>query len=550
MNKLTHLLLPAAMTAALAACGAAETTSQETSVSAQQKNIRAHLEFLASDDLKGRETGSEGHEIAAKYIASEFKQLGLKPAGDDGSFFQRIPFRTSLLVPNSAEMVYTRDGEELEFTFGKEFITSPSHYSERTEVTAPLVFVGYGMEAPEFGLNDYQGLDVEGKIVVMLQGRPQNLPSEEGAHLANIKGDIAREKGAVGIITLHTPVREKVRKFETSVYYTKTPSMTWMGPNGLPQGEEQQLMGSAYIDDEPAKQLFAEAETSLESIFEQIQNDPDFSPQGFELGGAVTLVKESTHEETTSPNVAGVLPGTDPELKDEYVVYTAHSDHIGLVEDMSSDDKINNGAMDNASGVSVMLETARMFVESGVENKRSIMFLSVTAEERGLLGADYFANNPTVPLNSIVANVNLDMPVLLYDFADVVAFGATHSTLGDTVSKAAEKYDTQQSPDPMPEQAIFTRSDHYTLVKKGIPAVFLMTGFTSRTEGEDGGEVWGEFFAEHYHRPSDDLKVHDINYEAGARFTNINFEIGQQIANAEQRPQWLEDSYFGKQFQE
>jgi len=550
MNKLTHLLLPAAMTAALAACGAAETTSQETSVSAQQKNIRAHLEFLASDDLKGRETGSEGHEIAAKYIASEFKQLGLKPAGDDGSFFQRIPFRTSLLVPNSAEMVYTHDGEELEFTFGKEFITSPSHYSERTEVTAPLVFVGYGMEAPEFGLNDYQGLDVEGKIVVMLQGRPQNLPSEEGAHLANIKGDIAREKGAVGIITLHTPVREKVRKFETSVYYTKTPSMTWMGPNGLPQGEEQQLMGSAYIDDEPAKQLFVEAETSLESIFEQIQNDPDFSPQGFELDGAVTLVKESTHEETTSPNVAGVLPGTDPELKDEYVVYTAHSDHIGLVEDMSSDDKINNGAMDNASGVSVMLETARMFVESGVENKRSIMFLSVTAEERGLLGADYFANNPTVPLNSIVANVNLDMPVLLYDFADVVAFGATHSTLGDTVSKAAEKYDTQQSPDPMPEQAIFTRSDHYTLVKKGIPAVFLMTGFTSRTEGEDGGEVWGEFFAEHYHRPSDDLKVHDINYEAGARFTNINFEIGQQIANAEQRPQWLEDSYFGKQFQE
>ena len=442
MNKLTHLLLPAAMTAALAACGAPETQSQETSVSAQQKNIRAHLEFLASDDLKGRETGSEGHEIAAKYIASEFKQLGLEPAGDDGSFFQRIPFRTSLLVPNSAEMVYNRDGEELEFTFGKEFITSPSHYSERTEVTAPLVFVGYGMEAPEFDLNDYQGLDVEGKIVVMLQGRPQNLPSEEGAHLANIKGDIARDKGAVGIITLHTPVREEVRKFETSVYYTKTPSMTWMGPNGLPQGEKQQLMGSAYIDDEPAKKLFADADTSLESIFEQIQNDPDFSPQGFELDGAVTLIKESSHEETTSPNVAGVLPGTDPELKDEYVVYTAHSDHIGLVEDMSSDDKINNGAMDNASGVSVMLETARMFVESGVENKRSIMFLSVTAEERGLLGADYFANNPTVPLNSIVANVNLDMPVLLYDFADVVAFGATHSTLGDTVSKAAEKYDT------------------------------------------------------------------------------------------------------------
>ncbi len=214
---------------------------------------------------------------------------------------------------------------------------------------------------------------------------------------------------------------------------------------------------------------------------------------------------------------------------------------------MSREDNINNGAMDNASGVSVMLETARLFVESDKEFKRSIMFLSVTAEEKGLLGADYFANNPTVPLNSIVANVNLDMPVLLYDFADVVAFGASHSTLGETVSKAAKKYDTAQSPDPMPEQAIFTRSDHYTLVKKGIPAVFLMTGFNSRTEGEDGGEVWGTFFAEHYHKPSDGLNL-DINYEAGARFTNINFAIGEEIANAAQRPQWLEDSFFGKQF--
>lgn len=550
MKKLTRLLLPAAVLAGLTACGTAEKPVSEASAAAEQGNIRAHMEFLASDDLKGRQTGSRGHEIAAKYIVSEFKQLGLQPGGDEDTYFQRVPFRTSTLVPNSATMQYTHNDQTLEFEFGKEFITSPSHYSQLSEVTAPLVFVGYGMEAPEFGLDDYQGLDVEGKIVVMLTGRPANLPSEEGAHLANIKTDIARDKGAVGVITLHTPVREEVRKFETSVYYTKTPRMTWVGPNGLPKGEAEQLMGSAYLDDEPAKQLFANAPAPLETIFKQIEEDPDFSPTGFPLEGAVKLVKESTHEQTTSPNVAGILPGSDPKLQDEYVVYTAHSDHIGEVKDMSSDDIINNGAMDNASGVSIMLETARMFVDSGIDNKRSIMFLSITAEEKGLLGADYFANNPTVPLNSIVANVNLDMPVLLYDFADVIAFGASHSTLGDTVTKAAQKYGTEQSPDPMPEQAIFTRSDHYTLVKKGIPAVFLMTGFTSRTEGEDGGEVWGNFFAEHYHRPSDDLKQHDINYQAGARFTNINFEIGKEIANADQRPQWLEDSYFGKQFQE
>ncbi len=545
--KPSHILLPVTLSLLVAACGASETKSKTEEIRADESNIRAHLEFLADDDLKGRETGSDEHEIASNYIVSEFKQLGLEPAGDDDTFYQRIPFRKSTLKENSARMTFENNGEVVEFEFPKQFITGPSHYEEKDEITAPLVFVGYGMEAPEFELDDYNGLDVEGKIVVMLTGRPDFLPSEEGAHLANIKSDIAREKGAVGIITLHTPVREKTRKYETSVYYTKTPRMTWLGPNGLPKGEEQQLKGSAYIDDEPAEKLFANAPTKLSSIFEKIEEDPDFSPKGFELEGEVTLARESRHEEISSPNVAAVLPGSDDTLKDEYVVYTAHSDHIGVVKDMSREDNINNGAMDNASGVSIMLETARLFVESGQEFDRSVMFLSVTAEEKGLLGADYFANNPTVPLENIVANVNLDMPVLLYDFADIIAFGASHSTLGDTVSKAAQQFDTKQSPDPMPEQAIFTRSDHYTLVKKGIPAVFLMTGFTSRTEGEDGGEVWGEFFAKHYHKPSDGLNL-DINYEAGARFTNINFAIGKEIANADKRPQWLEDSFFGKQF--
>ncbi|MBP57508.1 MAG: peptidase M28, partial [Idiomarina sp.] len=332
--KPSHILLPAALSLLVAACGAPETKSQTIDVSADETNLRAHLEFLADDDLKGRQTGSEGHEIASNYIVSEFKKLGLEPAGDDGSFYQRIPFRKSTLKENSASMSFESNGEVVEFEFPKQFITGPSHYSEKDEISAPLVFVGYGMEAPEFGLNDYDGLNVDGKIVVMLTGRPGFLPSEEGAHLANIKTDIAREKGAVGIITLHTPVREKTRKYETSVYYTKTPRMTWLGPNGLPKGEEQQLMGSAYLDDEPAEQLFANAPTELSKIFEQIEEDPDFSPKGFELEGTVTLARESRHEEITSPNVAAVLPGSHDTLKDEYVVYTAHSDHIGVIKDM------------------------------------------------------------------------------------------------------------------------------------------------------------------------------------------------------------------------
>ncbi|RUO79723.1 peptidase M28 [Idiomarina tyrosinivorans] len=544
--RTTKLALAAAMASLLVACGNGnDSGKQQAAIQAQPSNIKAHLEFLADDDMRGRDTGSRGHEIAANYVASEFKQLGLEPGGDDGTYFQRIPFVKSTLVPNSATMSMTVDGKEVDFDFPKDFITGPSHYSEKDEVTAPMVFVGYGIVADEFGMNDYEGLDVDGKIVVMLAGRPEGLPSEEGAHLSSTRDDIAREKGAVGIVTIHTPEREKVRKFESSIYYANMPRMKWVGPNGLPGGEEQQLMGSAYVNIDAAKKLFSNAPVALDKIYEQAANNE--RPKGFPLNASLTLTRQSKHEKITSPNVAGILPGKDAKLKDEYVLYTAHLDHVGVVKDLSREDNINNGAMDNAAGVSVMLETARMFVEDGAPTDRSIMFLAVTGEEKGLLGADYFAHNPTVPMSQIVANVNLDMPVLLYDFADVIAFGASHSTLGDVVTRAAAKYDTKQSPDPMPEQAIFVRSDHYTLVKQGVPAVFLMTGFESRTEGEDGGEVWGEFFAKHYHKPSDEPSL-PINYEAGARFTNINYEIGKEIANDPQRPQWLKDSYFGKEF--
>ncbi|MDX1391550.1 MAG: M28 family peptidase, partial [Rheinheimera sp.] len=274
---------------------------------------------------------------------------------------------------------------------------------------------------------------------------------------------------------------------------------------------------------------------------------------GFELGVSATLTRKSTHDTISSPNVLAVLPGSDPRLKHEYVVITAHSDHIGLANDLRSNDKINNGAMDNASGVAILLETARMFAAMAQPPKRSILFVVVTGEEKGLLGADYFANNPTLPIDKLVANVNLDMPVLLYPFADMIAFGANHSSLGKVVEQAAGKEGIALSADPMPEQAIFTRSDHYTLVKKGVPAVFLMTGFKSQDAKQDGGKIWGSFFAKHYHKPSDDIpslvkEYGAIRYDAGAVFANINYNIALDIANTEKRPYWLKDSYFNGVF--
>lgn len=547
------LFAGAMLSLSLSACTLTGSESGAGAPTAEERAIQAHMEYLADDLLEGRETGSQGHEIASAYVVSHFKALGLQSAGGDG-FYQWMPARKTRLVPNSASFTLHNGDGDIEVEHPKAFFTGPSATETEQSVSAEMVFVGYGLVSDTFGINDYEGLDVEGKIVVMLSGRPDDLPSEEAAHLNSIKTEMAAQRGAVGIVTLHTPAREKVRPYETSLLYQNAPRMRWLHDDGRVEGDYENLQGSAYLHYEAAEPVFAASETGLDDVLAQLERGE--SPQGFDLGVSATLERQSDHEEIKSPNVIGVIEGSDPELKDEYVVYTAHIDHLGLAQDMSTDNKVFNGAMDNASGVAIMMETARMFAEakeSGNGPRRSIMFVALTAEEKGLLGADYFAENPPVPISQMVANVNLDMPVLLYPFADVVAFGASHSTLGDSVARAAGKHDIASSPDPMPEQAIFTRSDHYMLVTRGVPAVFLMTGFQSQDENEDGGEVWSQFFAEQYHRPMDDIpslteEYGEIRYDFGALFADINYAIGLDVANADERPEWLEDSYFGTIF--
>ncbi|WP_019675387.1 M28 family metallopeptidase [Arsukibacterium perlucidum] len=535
---------------ALILSGCSVSHEPEQQLSARPAAIEAHLQFLASDELEGRDTGSRGHQIASNYIASQFQALGLTPAGDNNSYFQQVPLRSARLQQESVKLSFRRGEKEWQLSYPQQFFSGASLGQPELAVNASLVFVGYGLVSEEFGLDDYAGLDVNGKVVVQLAGLPASLPSEERAYLGSIKGQLAAERGAIGVITIHTPQQEKTRPYANSLLYLNTPRLAWLNSEGEP-GNSSRLQAGAYLHPDAAASLFEQEQQSLADIFRMLEANQQ--PHGFVMNSEVSLGSNSNHQQISSPNVIAVLEGSDPVLRDEYVVITAHSDHIGFSNDLRSEDKINNGAMDNAAGMAILLETARMFSELAVKPRRSILFVVVTAEEKGLLGADYFAHNPTRPLQSLVANVNLDMPVLLYPFADLIAFGANHSTLGEVVETAAGKEGIALSADPMPEQAIFTRSDHFTLVKQGVPAVFLMTGFTSKDPEQDGAKIWGSFFAKHYHKPSDDIarlteEYGPIRYDAGAVFADINFNIALDVANTAQRPLWKADSFFNKVF--
>lgn len=507
--------------------------------------LRAHIEFLASDSLKGRDTGSPGHQIAAEYVAAEFSKLGMKPGGENNTFFQAVPLVESNQINDSLTAVIHTPVGDVGLSYPDQYIMGPDSKRATVSVTADLVFVGYGIVAPEFGHDDYAGIDAEGKIVVMLQGRPLHWPTEEGAHLSS-----GREKrrhavaaGAIGRIIIQTPRGSTAFPWISNYPYLNVPGMRWVGPDGNPDGYDPQLRGSMYLNKDAAGVLFQDSGHTADELF--AADSEGAAVTAFPMKTRATLSRQSSHRYIKSPNVIGIIEGSDPELRDEYLVYTAHLDHIGVIPGKPGEDDIYNGALDNAAGVATLLEAARILSQEQL--KRSIMFLVVTAEEKGLLGASYFASNPTVPIDSLVANINLDMPVLLYPFADVVAFGAEHSTLKHYVERAANAAGIELSPDPQPEQALFTRSDHYELVKKGVPAVFLVTGYKSSNPSMDGQAIYQAHVVNGYHKPNDDIHQ-PIDYQAGALFTQININIGREICNDPKRPRWNDGNFFGKQF--
>ncbi|MET0271701.1 MAG: M28 family metallopeptidase [Phenylobacterium sp.] len=524
---------------ALLATAAAAQPTPEMQRSAE--HVKAHMAFLASDLLEGREAGSRGFDIAAEYVASQFRQLGLVPGGDRGSYFQRVPLFAYRNVGEGTFVLRGPKGVE-PLVYGEDYLPSRNPAAAETRVSAPLVFVGFGIVAPEHGRDDYKGLDVKGKIVVAMDGAPRAFQTEERAYYRSTrnKRGWAAQHGAVGFVSLNTPGDEKLYPFANSVKRVKAWSMTWRDPLDSPFVVAPSVPALAAVSVRGASKLFAGAPAPLEAIWaagEALAGDP---PR-FALPRTLDAAFTTESHVVESRNVVGLIEGSDPVLKAQTVVLSAHLDHVGVVEG-GKDDVINNGALDNAAGVATTLEVARAFMESGKRPKRSVLFLAVTGEEKGLLGAEYFARNPTVPLESIVADVDLDMPVLTYDFTDVVAFGADRSGIGAAVKRAAGRMGVVLSPDPMPDEGLFTRSDHYRFVEVGVPAVFLMTGF------QNGGEAqFRDFLANRYHRPGDDL-AQPIDYLAGAKFARLNYEITRELTDAVARPQWNAGDFFGEKF--
>ena len=494
--------------------------------------IRAHVEFLADDLLEGREAGSRGYDLAARYVATRYAALGLTPPVA-GSWYQRVPLvRSRMTVPATLSIGATT------FRHKESVLIAPSVVQTNQAYDGGVVFAGYCIDGQ--GADDFAGLDVKGKLVACLSGFPKGMKSDIGAHLGSRKRRMAQERGAVGILGIRTRQSQKAFPWKRVLEDADEPASAWVQPDGTAYRDAPRANLGASLDTPAAQALFTGAPRTLENILDEA-DQAGGRPRGFALPVRVRYSRQSELQEYESPNVMGLLPGSDPELRKEVVVMMAHLDHLGP-DPSRPKDPIRNGAIDNAAGVATMLEVARALVADPGKPRRSILFAAVTAEESGLLGSQYLAKHPVMKDARVVAVVNLDAPMLLYDFTDVIAFGEQHSTLGPILARATGRAGVTSSPDPIPEQGVFTRSDHYSFVEEGVPAVFLVTGFAN------GGEKhFREYLSTHYHRPSDSVDL-PIDWKAAAKFARINYEILRDIADEPQRPLWYSDSLFGNAF--
>ncbi|QIL74424.1 M28 family peptidase [Hymenobacter sp. HDW8] len=504
-------------------------------------NYKAHVQYLADDKLQGRLPGTPGYQMAVDYVAGQLKKSGVEPAGDKGTFTQEVRLRRAFTEPAATMQLQSAAGQTTVLKAGEEFVLYPNPEVPRTSVTAaPMVFAGYGISAPSLGYDDYAGLDVKGKVVVVTREAPKQFPA--AVRLYNIDVltilQTAARHGAVGVLLAFPKPSTKLPNFSRGV-------VSVLGPDGKVRvsrsyaGGQIQVLGA--VNAATLHQLFAGAATDTASAFATLRAGRAASTA---LLPRLSAAQSSRYQDITSYNVVGKIPGSDPQLRAEYVVHSAHLDHMGIGAPVQGD-SLYNGAHDNATGVASLLEIASAYKNLKQKPRRSILIVAVTGEEMGLLGSAYFAQNPTVPKEQLVANINTDMPTIIAPLLSVVALGAENSSLAGPVATASQMMNLTVEEDPEPTENRFSRSDQYSFVAQGIPALHIKYGNKTADGKNNLSEQVQVWRAKYYHKPQDDING-VFDFEAGKKYAQLNFLLGYQIANEVQRPTWNPGNFFGQ----
>jgi len=512
-----------------------------TGLSAQQQSALlfdgqswwAHVRVLADDKMEGRETGSEGLRRAQAYVVEQLEKDGLRPAGAKG-FYQPVKFITRRIVEADSSLALIRDARREPLVLGDD-----AFFGTRTDLAphlaAPLVFVGYGLRIPEMNYDDFAGLNVQGKVVVYLSGSPADVPAALASHYQSAaeRGRTLRQYGVLGTIAIPNPASMDIPWSRMSLNRTH-PSMALDG-NEFRDPAGQKL--AVTFNPAQAEKLFSGSGHTFAELA-ALAKDRKPLPR-FPLTPRIESRAKMAKEKLASANLVAVLPGTDPKLKDEYVVLSAHLDHLGIGEPINGD-RIYNGAMDNASGSAVLIDVAASFKAHPESLRRSLLFVWVTAEEKGLLGSRYFTAHPTVPERSMVADINVDMFLPILPLKVLCVLGLAESDLGDRARAVAEAHGVEVQPDPEPLRNRFIRSDQYNFIQHGIPAVKMDNSFLP---GSPEQKIFKEWLTNRYHAPSDDLDQ-PVDQAAAGLYEQIIRDLLVTVANSNARPAWKPDSFF------
>jgi Zn-dependent M28 family amino/carboxypeptidase len=491
----------------------------------------SHIQTLADDNMEGRNTGSEGHRKAAQYVAGEFERAGLKPAGTSG-YLQPMTFNAAQIDEPQCNVALVRDGKTEPLKLGED-VTIRVTSTTAPSIDAPLVFVGHGLVIPEANHDDFAGLNLKGAVVVILSGGPPSIAGPLKAHYSSAaeRWKALSKAGAIGAATIGNPKSTDVPWARASLARF-SPTMS-LADRELDEGGGS--IGMA-INTEHADKFFAGTGHTIAEILALA--DAGKPLPRFPLNASLKAKIAYKKSQVESQNVVGVLEGSDPKLKNEYVVFSAHLDHLGVGQPINGD-KIYNGAMDDASGIASLLEISRMMKEQNAKPKRSVVFLAVTGEEKGLQGSRYFAGHPTVK-GDIIADINMDMFLPLFPLKYLEVQGVAESTLGDDIRAVAEKAGVKIQTDKEPDRNLFIRSDQYSFIRRGVPALAFKFGYEPKSPEEKLAKDW---LKNRYHAPSDDVNQ-PVDKAAAAQFNRILLELAMRVANDPERPHWLPNSFF------